>query len=74
MAYETLTNDDKKLIYQVILDLETGHHLLSERPKEFWDMLLEYGNAKNSDNKTKRQREIMEYASNFFYYDDEDDD
>ena len=56
-----LTNKERRLISQIVADLETGHHLLYERPEEYKAMFKEAIYADRALLRTQRQCEISDY-------------
>lgn len=57
-----LTHKERRLISQVVIDCETGHHLLYKRSDEYKAMFKEVIDAIHATSQTDRQREISEYV------------
>ena len=56
-----LTEEEKNLICQIVMDDESGNHLLRPRSNTYWNMREEVHEAVLSDNQDDRQKEIVEY-------------
>ena len=61
MKESLLTEKERELLYQVILDIETGGHLLHPRPKEYWDFTKVYSEAEFAENPTPKQEQMREF-------------
>lgn len=56
-----LTEKELELLYQVILDIETGHNLIQPRDKEYWDFFKVYSEAEFAENPTPKQEQMREF-------------